>query len=440
MKVFLYRPSPQVPKPSPRAAKICFESAASVINLSHTQLGNIAEDITWVFILMLNMSLNTVLWATSYPDVRQDHTKEEVEDLVDKSLNMLEQSAERWPGSTSASQLYAVLSKACLQSYEARATSEPLSNNSFATPLSIMESHSSPEGFPPPPATSQPLQYLDPPSFGYVFDSPPESMNNYAFDPNYPPPQPTFRSNSIFRNPGTDSHGRRFSYFPPDFNNPGDLSLEEATPPMATPDQHFTSPPDSIGNQLPTPPESSQLSALSVATPSSTMSPPNVPPSNISRTSPAPTIHAVQHSVSPPQKPISQQPQPPQRAPTFTVAPTPQSAPQQRPLPPPTTIGDWFSPPPPFISPYNFGPINNYYFNDTMAGTSNFGEPGPGMGLQSLGVNPDAMAHLNYVPGRQGSLTQSQQLELMNVLETEGVGDIDAFLNGANTMVAGRWY
>lgn len=64
----------------------------------------------------------------------------------------------------------------------------------------------------------QPQQapYANPPQFNYVFDSPPEQMNNYAFDPNFPPPQPTFRSNSIFCNPASNEPtGRRFSYFPP---------------------------------------------------------------------------------------------------------------------------------------------------------------------------------------------------------------------------------
>jgi hypothetical protein len=423
MRIFLYRPSPQVTKPSPRAAKICFESAASVINLSDAQLGSALEEITWVFVLMLNMSLNTLLWATSYPEVRHSHAKEEVEELVDKSLNMLEKSAERWPGSTSASQLYAVLSKACLQSYEARSMSEPPSRNSFATPLSIVGSRASPEGF-PPPASTQSMQYHEPPSFAHVFNSPPESMNNYPFDPRFPPPQPTFRSNSIFRNPGTDALGRRFSYFPPDFNNSGDLLLEENTPPMSTPDQPFTSPPGSIIN-LSTPPESSQLGGLSVGTPSSTMSPPNAPPS-IGRASPVPTIHAMQASVSPPPK--AMQPQPPQRAPTFTVAPTTHPAPQQRPLPVPATRGDWFAPPPPLISPYNLGSMNNnYYFND-MTGGASFADPSSGNGLQSF----DAFSHLNYPTGRQGSLTQSQQTELMTVLETQGMGDIDAFLASAS--------
>lgn len=56
------------------------------------------------------------------------------------------------------------------------------------------------------------------------------------------------------------------------------------------------------------------------------------------------------------------------------------------------------------------------------------GQPGGGFGYVPAGM-------------RHGSLSQSQQLELMNVLETEGVGDINAFLNaGSDMVVDGGWY
>ena len=58
----------------------------------------------------------------------------------------------------------------------------------------------------------------------------------------------------------------------------------------------------------------------------------------------------------------------------------------------------------------------------------NQGQPGGGFGYVPAGM-------------RHGSLSQSQQLELMNVLETEGVGDINAFLNaGSDMVVDGGWY
>lgn len=60
--------------------------------------------------------------------------------------------------------------------------------------------------------------------------------------------------------------------------------------------------------------------------------------------------------------------------------------------------------------------------------------PGGGM-YHGNGVNPfggPGGAPYSFHPGqmeRHGSLSQEQQMELMDVLETEGMSDIDAFLN-----------
>lgn len=102
---------------------------------------------------------------------------------------------------------------------------------------------------------------------------------------------------------------------------------------------------------------------------------------------------------------------------------------------------EWFGPLPPFISPYNMGAMGGSsgggnpgtnFFGDAAYGT----DGGGGMGADAAG-----QSGFGYVPARHGSLSQSQQLELMNVLETEGVGDINAFLNaGSDMVVDGTWY
>ncbi|PHH67743.1 hypothetical protein CDD83_6444 [Cordyceps sp. RAO-2017] len=113
-------------------------------------------------------------------------------------------------------------------------------------------------------------------------------------------------------------------------------------------------------------------------------------------------------------------------------------------MPAANSSADWFSPPAPFISPYNFGPMaaGSGFFNDAMPNT--FAEAAPaGLGLQNVAAMSldGGGGPLSLVPpGRQGSLTQSQQLELMNVLETEGMGDIDAFLSAGNGMADAGWY
>ncbi|KAH8737171.1 fungal-specific transcription factor domain-containing protein [Ilyonectria robusta] len=434
MRIFMYRPSPQVPKPSPRAAKLCYESAAFIVNLSSKQMES-GIDITWVFLLTVNMSLNTLLWSVSFPVVRQEHPREEVEKLVSACLDVLDRCAERWPGTASTSQLYQIFSKACLQSYESRQTpGQPA--NFFTTPPSFTDHQSPPDAF--SQTNSQQPPYANPPQFSYVFDSPPEAMNTFAFDPNFPPPQPTFRSNSIFCNPASNEPtGRRFSYFPPDFTQPGEGGPDDPTPPATTtPEQHMASPPDHLSDQLPTPPDSALTGNMttpgSVLSPPSSMTQQHTP--NMQHASPVPM--SAHTNMSPPQKPGL-----PQRGPTFSVPPTSQSALAQRPLPAPNGIGDWFSPPPPFISPFSFGNMSNSFFNDGMsAGPGNYGDmSGSGLGLQNLDAAAMTGPQFDYNFTRQGSLTQSQQLELMNVLETEGMTDIDAFLSG-NTVPNTRWY
>ncbi|PHH86536.1 hypothetical protein CDD83_10098 [Cordyceps sp. RAO-2017] len=268
LRIALYRPSPQVPQPSPRAASICFESSAFVLDQTRKQVESGTMSITWVLLLTLNAALNALLWATSYPDVRLAHPREEVEELVNMSLLCLDRCAERWPGTAYTSQLYGIIAKACLQSYESVGTDSQGPVFSLASPPAVAEKQS-PDSFaramnppsqqqpppPPPPQQQQQVPYLNPPQFGFVFDSPAESMNTYAFDPNFPP-HPTFRSNSIFCNPASESSGRRFSYFPPDFTQSGDAAFEDSGMSTTTPEQALTSPSEHNSNQLPTPPES----------------------------------------------------------------------------------------------------------------------------------------------------------------------------------------
>ena len=50
-------------------------------------------------------------------------------------------------------------------------------------------------------------------------------------------------------------------------------------------------------------------------------------------------------------------------------------------------------------------------------------------GLGQFGFVPFGGQQMGYNSERQNSLSQEQQMELMNALETEGMGEIDAFLN-----------
>lgn len=388
------------------------------------------RDITWVFILVLNMALNTLLWSTSYTEVRQSHPRMEVEELVEASLNLLDRCAERWPGTANSSELYAIFSKACLQSYE---TNGHQPNSILTTPPAAPRAIQPDDSQIPPHANSQQLPYLHPPQFGQVFNSPPEAMNTYAFDPNFPPPHPTFRSNSIFQDPGiTDTHGRRFSYFPPDFTQLDDAAApDDTTPPSTTPDQYLGSPSEQKPYIQPLTPPESQSNISSAVT---TSSPPNMLAVH-ARVQPA---AGVSSTIPPPTKYNQAQPQAMQRIPPYLAPGMSRPTPQQRPLPqqpPSTTATNWLNPPAPMISAYNFGAGSNFY-NDTFPVPNVFSDlSGSGLGLGFGQGGP----HFNHHSGRHGSLSQTQQLELMNVLETEGMGDIDAYLNSGNVPV-GRWY
>ena len=147
--------------------------------------------------------------------------------------------------------------------------------------------------------------------------------------------------------------------------------------------------------------------------------------------------HQTPHQTPPQQQ--QQRGQPQQSRPatsTFTVPSlTPQQQAQgQRPLPQPNTITDWFNPPPPFISPYTFSSTGGGLWggnNPALNGNSNGSGHHVNGGNSGL-VSPSFSQFAALPPERQGSLSQEQQMELYNVLENEGMTDIDAYLSMGN--------
>lgn len=202
------------------------------------------------------------------------------------------------------------------------------------------------------------------------------------------------------------------------------------------------------GNPLPTPPESmATVYPNNMATPSSgssTMTPPSVSSTSALTPTLPQASPAMSYTSQMPNGPP--QPQPLQRGPTFAVSPANQqpSVPQ-RPLPAVDGIADWFSPPAPFISPHAFNSMNggaNGFFGDPSQSSIFAGVPGASMGypLGQFAFSPYG-PQMNYSTDRQNSLSQEQQMELMNSLETEGLNEIDAFLNmgAADGSAGARW-
>jgi hypothetical protein len=132
----MYRPSPQVPEPSVDAAKTCYEAAIFNIAMHKEQMVTGSVDLTWVFVQALFMALNTVLWTLSYPEIRKEHTIEEVQGHLDMALEVIVFSAERWPGVQSALLLYKRLVAACLKAYTTEESFVVHSPSNHPTPTS----------------------------------------------------------------------------------------------------------------------------------------------------------------------------------------------------------------------------------------------------------------------------------------------------------------
>ena len=218
MVVFLYRPSPQVPEPSVDAAEKAFEASRFNIYVQRKQISTKSVDLTWIFTQSLFMALNTLLWALSYPEIRKNHPKSEVENHLQTAQEAVFLASERWPGVESALELYDTLIQACLKAYNsetsyvigspsnhlaARSLSDVTTPPPLSSPSTVHSSlssgHDQPSPFnhvgvpdrltqmqslassQPPPAIGimpeQPL-YLPSARFGDIPDFDPRSYNN----------------------------------------------------------------------------------------------------------------------------------------------------------------------------------------------------------------------------------------------------------------------
>lgn len=232
MVVMLLRPSPQVPKPSANAAIRCYVASSTNIKSLSRQMETALVDITWIFVLTLFQAINTILWSISYQEVRDKHSKEELEEDIEIALEIIVKCKERWPGTKAAHQLYSKLARACLRAFDVRESSQPPSSLSANSPQSLTDANS-PSASEHSAASSMTYSQQAPPHFGYVFDQMPEPVQHVDH-----PRQPSFRSNSIFGGPSMQTD-RRFSYFPPEFNHnpnlPNDWNpmLAESRPPVS---------------------------------------------------------------------------------------------------------------------------------------------------------------------------------------------------------------
>lgn len=478
MIISLYRPSPQIPDPSATAAAKCYEASRQVIKISSTQIKASAVDITYIFLSTIHTALSTLLWSVSYAEVRADHPADEVKDITETALEIFDQCSEFLPEPQAVSEFYDVLISVSLRRYHIK--EEPISptpgiqhlpnSSGFGQPGLLNSTISSPDMFATPQVPPTPQDKGTPifqaPSFRYVFDGtpeqePPADLHNSPFRPS----QPMFRSNSIFGSPSTDP-GRRLSHWAPEsttsFNH--NAPVDAQGPPTGRFEPSMSPPND------PTTP----IAMPGTFNPPTTLpqGPLHIPVNTLPITTEPLTTY---HLAPSPAMPLPQQASP--------LIPT--TAAQQawfNPPPPllsPHTfsssrgsislsgtandvmlnpgLGLWLTR---FSDNYsaNRGPAptsngwgpawannanNNNLNNGVGAG------PGPGMGapwgslplpphnasMGGAGLPPNANnGNMNNVwathwsDQRQGSLSQEQQDELMDVLETEGIAEIDMFL------------
>lgn len=188
MIVFLFRPSPQVPRPSTRAAKQCFAASSYLIYVQRDQIVRKSVDLTWIFTQSIFMSINTILWTLSYYEIRQEHSKEEVEKDLNVAMDCIAKAIERWPGVASAHQLYRNLIAACLKIYE-KDGDIPIAVGSPESTVDPSRSRTtSPSFAPPAPATqlTQPLNSTptEPKmAFGYFINEQPSAIRADSFHP-----------------------------------------------------------------------------------------------------------------------------------------------------------------------------------------------------------------------------------------------------------------
>ncbi|THC99066.1 hypothetical protein EYZ11_001462 [Aspergillus tanneri] len=149
MIVFMFRPSPQIPEPSVNAAKRCYDASVFNVAMQRQQIATGSVDLTWIFTQSLFMALNTILWSLSYPEIRKEHSIDEVRGHLDMALEGIMLAAERWPGVESALLLYKNLVTACLKTYNTEESFVIHSPSNHATPTSS-------QGVASPPSISSP--------------------------------------------------------------------------------------------------------------------------------------------------------------------------------------------------------------------------------------------------------------------------------------------
>ena len=199
MVVFLYRPSPQVPRPSLEAAMKCYEACEYNMYMQREQIAKKNIDLTWIFTQSLFMAINTMLWSLSYVEVRRKYSREAVEGHLNVAMEAIGQASERWPGVASAVQLYQNLIFAIMRIYD-KPGDIPISASTpsdHASPGSMLPDTRSRATSPSAPSVATPPDKQQAP-FGFI------NQQAQRGSIEEPPPLP-YRSEPSYSNAPTPS-------------------------------------------------------------------------------------------------------------------------------------------------------------------------------------------------------------------------------------------
>ncbi|KAF4556915.1 Fungal specific transcription factor domain-containing protein 60 [Elsinoe fawcettii] len=269
MIAFLYRPSPQIPKPSLTGAIKCFEAAKYNIYMTKKQIEIKNVDLTWIFTQAIFMAINTMLWSLSYEQVRKQNPRHEVQQILQTGMENILIAVDRWPGVASAHALYTHIIDAILKIYDKDGdvpistgtpsdAPSPLAASTDSLPRSrttsppIMPPQGTPDAVPPfgyfhhpaksqPPSISQHLG-MTPPSITASPSQVPTSSPSYMYtNTNSPESTKSVPASNGNQEPVQMPPPSQFQPLPNDFNN---LAMSWTQPPYMRPIQNTIHPYD----------------------------------------------------------------------------------------------------------------------------------------------------------------------------------------------------
>lgn len=175
MLIFLYRPSPQIPKPSLAAAILCYDCAIQNIKIQKKMFDQRTVDMTWVLVHQVYMTCIIMMWCLSYEEIRKIHPRDNVAEHIQTGLECLDLMIERWPGVSSAREIFWRLSMVALQCYEPTSQIATDKVTAASAPASVIAPSGAPQKNAIPTQISRHSASVSPPP-------------NYSSSPPHTPP------------------------------------------------------------------------------------------------------------------------------------------------------------------------------------------------------------------------------------------------------------